>query len=414
MYSHVIIAVILVIGATVFGFKYLTNRYLQSNPSCDRTIVRNVLGLPILQIGVWALAFFALWAFLPSQNSERFFTSDFAEWTVKNNIPMAGINWLYSLQTSVGIQFLIFGGLAAYVVYYLLNKNGKPSTLKVLTIINTVFSGSVAWSVCAVFGTLIFLTIFGKLLISGGEGLFIAFIVILNIVILVWMIIWIVRIQKAFNKSMPVFMEGKTVKIFSSTPATAASSNETTKICPYCGETILAVAKKCKHCGEWIKEEDVVVEVKKMDCPICGEEIDASSSICPICHEPVKQENTTQEPKNAFAEKMKTKTSENGGQSSNNNKIWILLGIAAVIIIVVCVSVFSGSNESSSSSYYNNANDSTEVAVEEIEMAEEVPYDEVYHKNSSLDPNPDYSDDPRSTQGGYDDNTIHSLDDYNY
>lgn len=25
-----------------------------------------------------------------------------------------------------------------------------------------------------------------------------------------------------------------------------------TKICPYCGEEILATAKKCKHCKEWI------------------------------------------------------------------------------------------------------------------------------------------------------------------
>ena len=30
---------------------------------------------------------------------------------------------------------------------------------------------------------------------------------------------------------------------------------EKTKRCPYCGEEILAVAIKCKHCGEWMKEE---------------------------------------------------------------------------------------------------------------------------------------------------------------
>ena len=26
--------------------------------------------------------------------------------------------------------------------------------------------------------------------------------------------------------------------------------------CPYCGEEILAVAKKCKHCGEWLDENE--------------------------------------------------------------------------------------------------------------------------------------------------------------
>lgn len=30
---------------------------------------------------------------------------------------------------------------------------------------------------------------------------------------------------------------------------------EEKKICPYCGKEILAVAKKCKHCGEWLNIE---------------------------------------------------------------------------------------------------------------------------------------------------------------
>ena len=28
------------------------------------------------------------------------------------------------------------------------------------------------------------------------------------------------------------------------------------KNCPYCGEEILAVARKCKHCGEWLEEDE--------------------------------------------------------------------------------------------------------------------------------------------------------------
>jgi hypothetical protein len=33
-----------------------------------------------------------------------------------------------------------------------------------------------------------------------------------------------------------------------------AASADATRPCPYCGETILRVAKKCKHCGEFLDE----------------------------------------------------------------------------------------------------------------------------------------------------------------
>ena len=53
-----------------------------------------------------------------------------------------------------------------------------------------------------------------------------------------------------------------------------------TKRCPYCGEEIMASAKKCKHCGEWLNNEK-----KKIRCPFCQEETEADLSKCQHCNE---------------------------------------------------------------------------------------------------------------------------------
>jgi uncharacterized membrane protein YhaH (DUF805 family) len=55
---------------------------------------------------------------------------------------------------------------------------------------------------------------------------------------------------------------------------------EKTKKCPFCGEEILTVAQKCKHCGEWLTEQ---TPQKTKVCPFCAEEIDESCVVCPEC-----------------------------------------------------------------------------------------------------------------------------------
>ena len=71
-----------------------------------------------------------------------------------------------------------------------------------------------------------------------------------------------------------------------------------TKQCPYCGEEILAVAKKCKHCGEWLEPKEPEKEKKMIECPVCGEDVEEGTDICPYCHERIEgADEAIQEPK---------------------------------------------------------------------------------------------------------------------
>lgn len=109
---------------------------------------------------------------------------------------------------------------------------------------------------------------------------------------------------------------------------------EEKKRCPYCGEEILAIAKKCKHCGEWLPEEVVEKPKKQIPCPICGEDIDEGLEVCPYCHEKVEQSDEIHEP-----------IAENPQDSIPTKKklTWIIIGaIIATFLFPVASFVIIG------------------------------------------------------------------------
>lgn len=364
MFSHLLISIILTLGVVIIGYRYLINNYLKQHPSVNADSIKAALKLPVLQFGVWALAFIPLWAFLPTHpqkdGGEAFLSSDLANWAMFRELANLG-DGLYLLQTLLGLGFLIFGGIGISVIYSLIKqKIYSDSTIKALSSLTTVFTTLVAWNILVtIVGCFVIL-----LLGDSSPAIFLTIFILANIVLAWWIIRKAIRMQKSFNASFPTLSY-----------STIHESKEDTKKCPYCGETILSVAKKCKHCGEWIKEEDTIIEIKKKICPICGEEINAEDKNCPYCHENVEQ------PRNAFrekvmAEKEKAKSKDN---IKTNNKTWIIVAIVAVAI-VICAVIFSSKNSSLSSSQSNKTIDT----YKEVEITPEEDYDDYYNSDGMI------------------------------
>jgi len=115
---------------------------------------------------------------------------------------------------------------------------------------------------------------------------------------------------------------------------------EEVKRCPYCDEEILAIAKKCNHCGEWLVK----------NCPYCDEEILSIAVKCKHCGEWLnnneRNEMLTQQPSqideeedmDIATEDLTTDTSPLLQQPSHPHKKWVLFaGISIVIIIILNV-----------------------------------------------------------------------------
>ncbi len=67
--------------------------------------------------------------------------------------------------------------------------------------------------------------------------------------------------------------------------AAGQMSDAETKRCPECGEAVLAIAKKCKHCQATLPEPTPIVakNAATKQCPECGETILATAKKCKHC-----------------------------------------------------------------------------------------------------------------------------------
>lgn len=92
------------------------------------------------------------------------------------------------------------------------------------------------------------------------------------------------------------------------------------KVCPYCGEEIMAAAKKCRHCGEWLDKDNHSPQ-SNITCPSCGKQILEGSKICPLCKEPLTGSPTTKPVNNTSKSKIRP--------------LYIVIGVIAVLVLVI-------------------------------------------------------------------------------
>lgn len=102
---------------------------------------------------------------------------------------------------------------------------------------------------------------------------------------------------------------------------------EDTKICPYCGEEIKAVAKKCRFCGQWLNEDTNEVATK-------GEEV-KPQDVAPV--EQVAPNEEAEEDKatdTVVPSKPDCETSSKVSAGSKKSAVYWLVGILAAVVLV--------------------------------------------------------------------------------
>lgn len=89
-----------------------------------------------------------------------------------------------------------------------------------------------------------------------------------------------------------------------------------TKNCPFCGEEIMADARKCKHCGEWLEEDPIQEQTQE------AEKMETAVSVSP--HAEPEQTEPVMPTKAPYLDKE---------SSTHKSKKWLFAVIPIVVVI---------------------------------------------------------------------------------
>lgn len=123
-----------------------------------------------------------------------------------------------------------------------------------------------------------------------------------------------------------------------------------TKQCPYCGQKIKAIAKKCRFCGRWINEKDENSALQTNNatkiCPFCGQTIKSIAIRCRYCKNWLNTKPRDIKPK----ENIHTPINNINTQKKDNTFDRILIISIFIILSVIMFFLYSTQNKNVSSS----------------------------------------------------------------
>jgi predicted nucleic acid-binding Zn ribbon protein len=281
MYRPLFTAFVLTTIVAIAVYLFLKQFFVSQNPSLKNRSISAAFWFPIFQLWGPASLFFSLYCFLPT-SIEELFTSEaaaevaitFSEEAINDGLIERNINGVFSIIVTL---------FTCYTIYGLFNwaEFGNDKLKKIPRF--------VTWAYVIMTG----LTALYNLFISMNSGVYeIAFGAVISLLCCFLYLYFQLRYDKAVDT---IFQFGKyreVPKNYVSNQYTvpnqyAVSSVKPIKTCPYCGEEILAVAKKCKHCGEWLNNKLEQPQKEFIACPVCGEQIEKGMTLCPYCKEPV-------------------------------------------------------------------------------------------------------------------------------